>query len=281
MKRISTLNTLLLAFVVTIALGGCTSKKNIIATDGSVTMKSQEQLLDDALAAQPAFNTLSAKISLEMISGNQSSGMKVNSQLKLERDRAIQLSIRAPFINSEVFRLNITPDSVYVIDRMSKKYAVENIKDLEKNRDIQFNFNNMQALFTNALFIPGKKSISKKDYNDYTVSIQSAQFRLMTKDKKGFFYNFAVNASDRVTEARITSPNNRYSLLWNYRDFVQSGAYVFPSVMSADATVQKKRVRLNMSLSNLEYDKDVNIENNPPSRYQRVSVLEILKNYIK
>lgn len=271
----------LFAILLAIAFSGCGSKKNIISTDGSVAAKSQEQLLDDALAAQINYKTISGKVSLELMRGDQTSGMKVNSQLKLIKDQEIQLSLRAPFINSEVFRLNITPDSVFVIDRLSKKYAAENIGELGMQKGIQFNFNNMQALFTNALFVPGKNTVEKKDYDSFSITMQGGLFYLLTKDKKGIQYHFSIDANDRVTSTNISGTTNEYALLWNYKDFIKESGYTYPSLMQADVTVKKKRVKLNMAFSSLEFDKELTIDNSLPSKYEKVSVLDILKNYIK
>lgn len=280
-NRIIYIYKFLVATVLVIVFSGCGSKKNIISADGSVVPKSQEQLLDDALAAQIKYKTISGKVSLELMRGDQTSGMKVNSQLKLIKDKEIQLSLRAPFINSEVFRLNITPDSVFVIDRLSKKYAAENIKDLGNQKGIQFNFNNMQALFTNALFIPGKKTVDKKDYDSFSITMQGGLFYLLTKDKKGIQYHFSVDANDRITSTNIKGTSSDYALLWNYKDFVKESGYTYPSLMQADVTIKKKRVKLNMAFSSLEFNKDLTIDNSLPSKYEKVSVLDILKNYIK
>lgn len=271
----------LLILALFVAFVGCKSKKNIISTDGSVASKTQEQLLDDALAAQIDYTTISGKVALELITGNQTSGMKVNSQIKLIKDKEIQLSLRAPFINSEVFRVNITPDSVYVIDRLSKKYAVESIHNLEKQKNIQFNYNNMQALFTNALFIPGKNTIEKKDYDSYTITMQGGLYYLLTSDRKGFQYHFSVDANDRVSSTKITSPDNNYALSWNYSDFVKESGFIYPSSMQASVNIKKKQVKLNMSYSSLEFNKSLTIDRSLPSKYEKVSILDILKNYIK
>lgn len=267
--------------LIAITIAGCSSKKNIISNDGSVTSKSQDQLLDDALEAQLNYKTISGKVSLELMRGDQTSGMKVNSQLKLIKDQEIQLSLRAPFINSEVFRVNITPDSVFVIDRLSKKYAAEDIKELGKQRGIQFNYNNMQALFTNALFVPGKNTVEKKDYNSFSITMQGGLFYLLTKDKKGIQYHFSVDANDRIASTNIIGTSNEYSLLWNYKDFIKEAGRTYPTLMEADVVIKKKRVKLNMSFSSLEFDKDISIDNSLPNKYQKVSVLDILSNYIK
>ena len=40
---------------------------------------------------------------------------------------------------------------------MNKRYMIENYSNLQGQTPIEFNFYNLQALFTNHLFIPGSK----------------------------------------------------------------------------------------------------------------------------
>lgn len=268
-------------FCLIVLISSCKSSKTIISNDGSVVAKTHDQVVKDVLSAETDYKTISGKIALEMISGSKESGMKVNSQLKIVRDEIIQLSIRAPFINSEVFRLSITPDSVYVIDRLSKKYAVENIKDLEQQRGVQFNYNNLQALFTDALFIPGKKKVSESDYNAYDITMSGGKYHLQIKDKVGLSYRFVIDPNDRVSETNITARDGKYSLRWIYTDFVKESASLYPTTMEANVNFNKKRVRLIMSNSGLEFNKELTVDNSLPTKYTKVSVSDILKNYIK
>ncbi len=264
-----------------VSLQACKSSKALVTTEGAAVNKAHEQLIEDILTAETNYKTISGKISLEMIGGKSSSGMKVNSQLKIVRDDIVQLSIRAPFINTEVFRLDITPDSIFVIDRISKRYAVEDLSRLQKEKNIQFNYSNMQSLFTNALFMPGKRQVSKADYTGYDIKLNSGKYNLVTKDKSGMFYDFTVDSSDRITSTNISGANKDYTLEWIYSDFVKDAGNIYPSKMNAKINVGKKTVTLVMSYSGLDIDKDLKVDKNLPSSYQRVSVMDIIKNYIK
>lgn len=262
-------------------LSACKSSKNLMVTDGSAVAKTQEQLLNDMLDSQVDYKTISGKVSLEMIPGSRTSGTKVNSQLKIVRDDIIQLSLRLPFINSEVFRINITPDSVFIVDRMSKRIAAENIAKLEKEKGISFNYSNLQSLFTNALFYPGKMKLTAKDADKYNIKLHSGKYYLATIDKSGINYLFAVDANDRITDTAISAENGSYSLNWNYDEFIQDGNSVYPTKMTAKVDAQKKRVTLVMNYSNLDIDKDFKVDKSLPTSYDRVSVSEILQNYFK
>lgn len=272
---------ILLFCSILITIQSCRSSKNILSSDGSVIDKSQEQLLDDILKAELDYKNISGKISLELIAGSKLSGVKTNSQLKIIKNKIVQLSIRAPFINSEVIRLNITPDSVILIDRMNKVYAAENIKKMGKENNVHFNFNNMQSLFTNMLFTPGKEQISRSDYNNYDISVDSEKYKLVTKDKSGIIYTFTVDSNDRITSTNISGIKSKYSLNWNYSEFIKDGVFIYPTKMEAAVMISNKNVRLSMNYPRLDINKDLDVDQSLPAKYKKVSITDILSNYLK
>lgn len=280
MKKIefSILYKLLFISISICFLAGCKSTKTIVTSDGSVTQKDHEKVLDDALMAELNYNTISGKTSLELVPSNGKSGMKVNCYIKLVRDKDIQMSVRIPFINSEAVRLNLTPDSIFIIDRLHQKYVAEKIKNLDKDQKIQFNYFNVQALLTNSLFIPGKKVINKKDYNDYSISMNSGTYVLVTKDKSAINYSFIIDSKDRIIETQASSSMNDFSIKWSYLDFIKdASSFVYPTKMQAKINSKNKNIGFNISYSELEINKDVKIDKQIPSKYQRSSIDDVLK----
>lgn len=266
---------LLVAFV------GCKSKRDIITTGGSLKQKTEKQLFADVLDEQLSYKTITAKVSLEF-SGESLSGMKVNSQLKMIKDEAIQLSLRAPFINTEVFRVNITPTTISVVDRLSKIYAQESIEGLGAGKNILFNFENLQALFTDQLFYPGKKTLSKNNFNLYRIKEQDDMFYLSVDNIKNADLFFTVDASDKVISANIVTKDENYGVLWNYSNFVkEKNNKLYPTLMEADVKLKTKQVKLKMSLSNIEFDKEVKVETEMPKNYTKVSLLDLMKKYVQ
>lgn len=272
---------LLFVFALAALFTGCKSSKTIVSNDGNVVQKSHNQVLDDALKAEVKYKTISGKTSLELVPANAKSGMKVNCYIKIIRDEAIQLSIRIPLVNSEAFRINMTPDSVYMIDRIGKKYVAERIKDLNKG-DIQFNYYNVQALLTNSLFVPGKKSIGKKEYEDYNIKMSSGMFQVQTQDKAKTLYSFAIDANDRIASTLIYNENKNFTVQWSYMDFIKdASSNIYPTTMQAKVDIKKKRLNLNISYPELDINKEVKIDNQIPKKYQQSSIADILSSYIK
>lgn len=80
--------------------------------------------------------------------------MSSRVDMKMVKDSAFQLSVQ-PFLGIEIFRIELSRDTIKVVDRMNKRYMIENYSNLQGQTPIEFNFYNLQALFTNHLFIPG------------------------------------------------------------------------------------------------------------------------------
>ena len=82
------------------------------------------------------YHTLSAKIQFEF---TPASGKEVGSraQLKLRQDDRLQISVQ-PFLGIEMFRLEVSRDSVKAIDRMNKRYFAESIADLKARKHLDF-----------------------------------------------------------------------------------------------------------------------------------------------
>jgi len=258
----------------------CGTKKTGVGSAGTLEKKDRTELISDILTGELKYSTISGKMNIELLPINSKKGVKTGSYVKLIRDSVIQISLR-PILGAEVMRLTITPNLVSVVDRYNKKYAEEDISQLQKTTGAYFNYYNLQALLTNSLFLPGERSVLEENYKLYDVGVASDMYLAKTKDKSGMLYNFAVDASDRINSTLIFSPNNNYTLQWSYKDFVKDGGYVYPTRMEANVGVDKVRVDVNITYSKLDIDKSFDVDNSIPSRYTKSSVKDIIKAYMK
>lgn len=253
-----------------LGLSSCRSGKNAVGTSGELSSKGRSDLFDDILSKGLDYKTISGKVTLELKSGKNS--QKVGAQVKIIKDEVIQLSIR-PFLGMEVFRATITPDSVLVVDRMSKKYTAENINNIQEK--MHFNFYNLQALFTNSIFVPAQKSVSKKDLERFSVAQTKDVYMLGVVNNKTT-YNFAVDASDRVVSTLIFD-QNKNTIQWSYSNFIKDNNYIYPSQMQAKIEIKDRRMDIGFDFPSLDFDKNLDIDYSVSTKYQKVSLSEILK----
>lgn len=256
-------------------ISSCKSKKALIV-NGGVEDKAQTEIIDDVLKTELNYSTISTKGNLELKVGNSSK--KATTVYKIIKDSIIQISVR-PLLGMEFMRVSITPDSIVIVDRMGKQYISEDITSFKEV--IDFDYYNLQSLFTDKLFIPGYKSIEKDDFDKFNISATEDVYLLQTKGNKDVTYNFAIDASDRIISTLIYKKDANFTIQWSYANFVIDKNYTYPTNMLAKVEVGKRRFDLGINYSTLEFDKDVKIDASIPSSYKKVTLKELLAPYMK
>lgn len=278
MKSYYKILTLVFVISTLFFISSCKSKKTITA-EGTLEKKSHTQIINDALSSEISYRTISTKGSIEIKVG--SSSQKVPAVFKMVKDSILQASIRIPILGGEAMRVTFTPDSIIIIDRLKKQYVAERFSDSKVITDFDFNFYNLQALFTNKLFIPGNREIGEKDFEKYNISSANNVYLLKTKGKGNLSYNFAVDASNHVASTLIYNDKQNITLQWSYNDFVNDNSLIYPTRMEAKVDISKKRLDVNINYDKLEINKSFNIDNSISTRYTKVEFSDLISAYIK
>ena len=117
----------LMCLVMLAVLAGCKSSRKATG-EGGAEAKEGRALLEAVEEGALEFHTLSARLSADLkLQDGKELGSRV--ELKMVRDSMIQLSVQ-PFLGIEVFRLELTTDTVRLIDRMGKRYVAERYSGL-------------------------------------------------------------------------------------------------------------------------------------------------------
>ena len=177
-----------------------------------------------------------------------------------------------------------TPESIMVntdervIDRMNKCYVADNYANLKGQTPIDFNFYNLQALFTNHLFLPGQQEISPKQYGRFELKQEGLAAEIRVKDVMGLLYTFLADGEEKILSTCIAEPSNRYALQWDYADFRLGDGQPFP--MKMDVQVMKDGVSqggITLHFSRMQTNVPVKMDSSVPSKYKRITLAQILK----
>lgn len=271
-KQVFTHLTTGVLLVVLLIAAGCKSSKKIgkpkessIQSEAAFFSQIQEQALQ--------FQTLSARLHIDLVLPGK--GISSKADFKMIKDSAFQLSIQ-PFLGIEIFRIEVSRDSIKVIDRLNKRYVSENYTPFRKEVPIEFNFHNLQALFINRLFIPGTRTVSPQDYKRFQMKLQgpSAEFRI--KDGMGVLYSFFADGERKLLSTHIKASDS-HLLRWDYSDFRLHEEHLFP--MKMDVTLSEQAVskgKLTVAFSRLQTDIPFRMDFSVPSGYQRVTAAQII-----
>ena len=253
-------NKQLIFLVLILLLSGCKSKKVATVESGSAKAHNEFFILMQEQAFQ--YETLTARSRVD---------------LKMIKDSAFQLSVQ-PFLGIEIFRMELTVDSVKILDRMNKRYMADNYSNLKEQTPIEFNFYNLQSLFTNQLFLPGHQKIQPKQYRLFELKQEGSYAEIFVKDALGLLYAFVADGEEKILSTHITDPSDKYALNWDYSDFRLTEGQPFP--MRMDVKVLDKgesKGGVSLYFSRLQTNVPVNMEFSVPAKYQRITLDQILK----
>ena len=238
-------------------------------------MKTEEAYFSSVLDHSFRFNTLSARMRLEFIGQQQEFSSRV--QLKMIYNDRMQLSF-LPILGIEVFRIEITDDSVKILDRMNKRYMVESYDNIKGKTDIDFNFRNLQALFTNQVFVPGESDISVKHFRHFRMTKDGNFAKLKLRDKNGIFYTFTADANEILLSTNIENTSDNQLLTWDYNNFQSINRQQFPLKMTARLSGSNRmQGTAVLTFSTPEVNSPIKADFNIPSGYEKVTLDQIIK----
>lgn len=259
-----------------VAFTACKPKQKIVYSTSPVEEKAHHELFSDIIASEFPYRTLSAKLNMGMTSGTKSLSSRAN--IRIVKDEALQISIQ-PLFGVEMFRLYINPDTVFLLDRMNKRYVLESIVSLKERYPVGFDYYTMQSLFTNALFVSGKGKIDASDYQAFNYDRASDQsYRITGQDaESGIDYSFTVNGDDRITFSHLMQPEKKYYIQWGYHNFAVLNNLTFPHKMNVTLSSASRKIDAEMVFSDVVTDDSIQLSLNVPSNYTKTSIDEILK----
>ena len=256
-------------------LNSCKTTKTP-GTSGKASTKALDEFVASMQEQEVQFHTLSARLSVDLNTSDKSIGSRV--EMKLVKDSALQLSVQ-PFLGIEIFRIELSTDSIKLLDRMNKRYFAEDYTGFRGQLPIDFNFYNLQALFLNQLFLPGEKEVDDFLYNHFKLDREGMITSLHTEDRMDLHYLFKADNEEKLLSTRISDKIDRYALLWQYADFqVTEGQKLFPQRMEVSLLEEgKSKGGMSIYYSRMQWNKALKMEFQIPSKYKRVTLDQILK----
>ncbi|MCL1934226.1 MAG: DUF4292 domain-containing protein [Candidatus Azobacteroides sp.] len=276
MNRNRKYNCALLLTGMIILFGGCKTT-HPVATVALSEMGKEERIKSIQYQAIP-FNTLSSSLRFSIKPGMKKSTVSANAQLRIIKDKIIQLSLRIPILGTEVARINITPEQITIIDRHNKRYVSESMQTIKSKATFDFDFYNLQALITNQLFIAGKSSISSNDYNTFRWNEDKFFVRLNNSDNQGINYDFISDYSNRIIQTEMYKDKKETNMNWLYKDFgLASNNRLFPMKMTMELTVPNDLITLNLTFNTVDIDTYFEPDTTIPNGYQPIEIEQIIK----
>ncbi|MDR2385207.1 MAG: DUF4292 domain-containing protein [Tannerella sp.] len=239
-------------------------------------LNTKEVFFSSVLDNSLHFNTLSSRLKIEFTTPYKE--LSSRAVLKMQNDTVIQISVQ-PLLGIEVFKIELTKDSVKLIDRLNKRYMMDSYEKIKGKAAVDFNFNNLQALLSNGMFIPGKEKLTSEEFEFFryaTSSEKEAEFSI--EDAAGLIYKFVVDSEEKLLSTTVKDNSGTNTLIWIYDDFQNIANKRFPFKMIADFQSDKKhKGSVTLLFSEPEINTRITADFKIPAGYKQTSFSQIIK----
>jgi len=248
--------------------------KKIVATtvDGKTLLN---RVSENAVTAK--FITSKLKFSVKV--GDQN--LTLTGNLKMKRDDVIRMQLMA-FGFVEAGRVEFTKDYVLIIDRINKQYMRVPYQRLDFLRNTGLDFEAIQALFWDELFMP-KATMETQTAGTMSTNLDEAD-AIISYDRDNMSYRWMADKEDgRIKMANILYKNRfrgNSQLNWDYEDFKQFDNKLFPTTMLATLTLPKKTINFGIVLSYLDKETNWETRTNVSDKYREVNAEEMLRRFM-
>lgn len=236
--------TLLLA--VSLGVAGC--KDKLVTYNRDLTV---DYFTFDYLAARAKINYKDSKQNLS-----------ATSNIRVKKDSIIWLSVSK--VGVEAARILITKDSLYLLDKLKKRYTTKGFDALSDEFDFEINYNLVESVILGNLIYPYKQERleSSDEYLYYDQRLA-----------KFLFNNYIGVETRKLEKLHVEDMETKSTISVNYGDFKEVNAEIFPFTIAASINyVEKTRqnIAIDIGFSKAE------IANGPlrfpfsiPSKYRR------------
>ena len=267
-------------FLIALLLTGCSTSRNALRNT-VIGGLSGTEYMEKVIEWTPQRENLTARTRVQLNMGSESSSVSVNANMRIRRGELIRLSV-APVLGIEVARMDITPKGVLVIDRMNRRYVEIGFAEVADILKVEVDFNALQSLFLNEIFLPGRESLTVEDAVKFDLSEQDGRAHLQVRDSRSQMkdsrYSFFTSATDgRLEETVISLKDLPYVLHCRYTDFTMVGSDVFPQSIELTPEGTQKKYSLGLKLSRIGTDSGWDAKSEVPAKYRKMTVQEVIQ----
>ena len=237
--------------------------------------ESVDSLLDKIYQYSFKAEWMSAKANVTVVdSGNETS---FNINLRMRKDSIIWISV-SPLLGIEAARVMITPDSVFMLDRLHSKYQNSSFEYINRLLQMKVNFEIVQALLTGNFFAYKRNenkfnSVYLEDKYYILSSLTKHKLKRALEEKdpnKPVIQDCYISPElFRVVTMSVEDQKIHKALLSNYSDFRETDSGAFPFKSSTQITADKNfdiRIEYNKVTTGEQQEFPFTI----PPRYEKI-----------
>lgn len=229
------------------------------------------QVAEQVQKAQPQFRTANIN-KMSMAFDMNDRKINVSGTCKIRKDSAIFISIQ-PFLGIELFKAELTTDSMRVFDKMNHRYYVVDYDFFNKRFGVNVNFYSLQSLLTAQLFCIGKKEIQLDDCKLTTLPTGNK----IEYQNNNILQTTETSALNTILKVVLSAKDSNYQLQTEYSNFGMLNGVNFPQTILLQATSEKKKASCEFSILRAEFNTELKFTGTNPDRFTKGDIDQLLK----
>lgn len=258
--------------LLTLALTGCRTTRQTEDTASAAFTRKQRNVMLVPLAQYPKdVKFVSAKTAITLDYNGHAATVK--GRLRMRRDEVVHMSVTALGL-VEIAVVEFNPKGAYIIDKVNKRYARFDYSSGLMNL-AGVNFNAVQALFWNRLFIPGEKEVWRHT-GDFAVTDAGAQYLVEPNRQRMLKCQFYID-----TDCKQLNQTNlrmqQYNVTWRYDRFDSIDDYSYPTAFDVSVSGSSRAVGARIGLSDVSTLDTGWYSSTDFSRYKEVDLSQLME----
>jgi hypothetical protein len=206
------------------------------------------------------FKTFSAKIKVQYEDGNGKQP-DVNAFLRMYKDSIIWMSINATFLNIEAFRMMITKDSIFIVNKLDKVKSMHSLSYIEDIAHIPLDLHTLQELIIgNPIYV-----------GDSVISYKKTENRILVSTVGKLFKNLITLGADNSLILRsklddLDISQNRTADL-TYGEYESVGSNYIPTYREI-TVAEKTKVDVVLYFKQYDFNKELSFPFSLPKNYK-------------
>lgn len=198
---------------------------------------------------------------LKIVYRDNSQVQKVTALVKMKKDSVVWMSVRK--FGLEGARVQITPDSVYLIDRLNGQYAIKDLKYLSEEFNLPANYNMLQSLILGNPVFFTKELKAEPDNLSYHLTGDATRFQ------SEYWLNGTNYQLEKMTFLDKSDQTDLEIQLKNYQKLPNKQNFSYFRTLNLKSP-QIEQLSIDLTFSKLEINVPKNIRFEIPKRYTRL-----------
>ena len=262
-------NKLYIGFCLLLVVAMLSSCKTKQITTTSSELSVVDYTVAQVQQQQPQFSYLNIS-KMDIVANYGTQQLSFRATVKAVTDSLLVFSVQ-PLLGVEMFRLEFTPTSFRIIDKWNRKYTDNTYDFLRYSLGVDVNFNVIQALFFNQLFVVDGVVAP----NQFVVETLPQEPTRLVHLGTGLIQRFElVDKQMAIAKTELIVDKGRLTCTYaNHR--MQNGVR-FPLALNITMQVGGKLADLDCQISQLEFNKSFEYSTVNLERYEKVAFSKII-----